>query len=63
MVMELSKIAEHVEALAEKESVTGLAKRLGVSRQTIYNVMAGNWPNRDLMNALEIKLFWKKGTK
>lgn len=63
MVMELNEIAAHVEALADKETVSALAIRLGVSRQTIYNVMAGNWPQRDLMDALGIKLFWKKGTK
>ena len=57
MDIELDHVASYVEGLAE--DIGGprkLASRIGVSHQTIYNIMAGGWPSKAVADALKLRI-------
>jgi DNA-binding phage protein len=58
MQMELDEFGPYLRSLAEKETAVALAKRLGVSRATLYTLMDGAMPSSvvKVCRVLDVKL-------
>ena len=54
---EVSAYIEHVSEMAG--GPRKLAEQLGVSHQTIYNLMAGGWPSKVVAEKLNLRLVVK----
>jgi hypothetical protein len=57
MEIDLTQIRSFVEDLAKDAGgIRPLAAKLGVSRETIYSAIKGQWPSKKLASALKLKL-------
>lgn len=53
--MELDEFGDYLRKIAEKETATVLAKRLGISRSTLYLIMdRGAWPPKKVCKLLGV---------
>lgn len=56
----IEDVRGHVEKLAKGyATMQDFANSIGVSRQTLYNVMAGNWPTHAVAQKLGLRLVVK----
>lgn len=57
MDIQLKDVKDYVEGLVDAAGgARELAGRIGVSHQTIYNVMGGGWPSKAIADALGLRL-------
>ena len=57
MDIDISEVRNHVERLKEEAGgAHKLAESIGVSHQTIYNLLAGGWPSKDVAEKLNLRL-------
>jgi len=56
--IELDELQKFIEEEANLMGVAKFAEYLGVSRQTVYSLMAGSWPQMRVMNRLGLTLVW-----
>jgi hypothetical protein len=57
MEIDLAQVKSYVEGLAEEAGgIRPLAAKLGVSRETIYSAIKGQWPSKKLASVLKLRL-------
>jgi hypothetical protein len=57
MEIDLTQVRSFVEDLVEEAGgIRPLATKLGVSRETIYSAIKGQWPSKKLASVLKLRL-------